>query len=73
MNILAFLGQLGRALVSRGLGGPGETAAVQQPIPCPTVRVSAAGHTVARVDAAAHTVVGVDAQNHTTALVAADC
>ena len=73
MNILALLGQLGHALVSWGLGGPCEASQELAPIPCPTVHVTAAGHTVVRVGAAAHTTIEVHAAARVGASMARIC
>jgi len=62
MNLLGLLSQLGHAIVSWGLGGPGDGPVEQLPaIPCPEVRVTAAAHTIVEVSAEDHTVVQVTA------------
>lgn len=60
MSLLGLLSQLGHAIVSLGLGGPGDGEEVPA-IPCPEVRVTAAAHTLVEVSAESHTVVQVTA------------
>ncbi len=55
MNLLGLLSQLGSALVSLGLGGPGESE--HEAIACPEVRAAADAHTIVEVTAESHTVV----------------
>ncbi|XXX73864.1 hypothetical protein WMF30_40080 [Sorangium sp. So ce134] len=57
MNLLGLLSQLGSALVSLGLGGPGDQE--REAIPCPEVRAAADAHTIVEVTAESHTVVQV--------------
>jgi hypothetical protein len=57
MNLLGLLAQLGSALVSLGLGGPGDDELPS--IPCPTVRVAADAHTIVHVTAESHTTVSL--------------
>jgi hypothetical protein len=59
MSLLGLLSQLGSALVSLGLGGPGDDEL--DAIPCPTVRVAADAHTIVQVTAESHTVARVAA------------
>jgi hypothetical protein len=58
MNLLGLLSQLGHAIVSLGLGGPGDGKG-QGAIPCPEVRATADAHTLVEVTAECHTVVRV--------------
>jgi hypothetical protein len=60
MSLLGLLSQLGHALVSLGLGGPGASEA-QAAIPCPEVLVSAGAHTRIEAPAQGHTVVNLTA------------
>lgn len=63
MNVLAFLGALGRALVTRGLGGPGEVPPpIAQSTPCSEIHLVAPNHTVVRLATPRHTVVRVEAE-----------
>lgn len=57
MNLLGLLSQLGSALVSLGLGGPGDSEHAS--ISCPEVRAAADAHTLVEVTAESHTVVAV--------------
>lgn len=60
MNLLGLLSQLGHAIVSLGLGGPGDGES-QGSIPCPEVRATADAHTIVEVTAESHTVVEITA------------
>ncbi|WP_434042225.1 MULTISPECIES: hypothetical protein [Sorangium] len=55
MSLFGLLSQLGSALVSLGLGGPGDSD--HDAIPCPEVHAAADAHTVVQVSAESHTVV----------------
>jgi hypothetical protein len=75
MNILAFLGQLGRAFVSWGLGGPGEQEVPVADIAagCPQITVPVVSHTTITAATVSHTTIEMAPAYHTVITMKAGC
>lgn len=85
MSYLFGLLRLGRAIVTAGLGAPGEEEDVEEAdaVPCPAVALAGPGHTAVAVASTGHTtialrgpaqtIVSVSSSAHTVVSLAAEC